>query len=169
MNTGEIIKQLRLRRGMSQEELGKKIGVQKAAINKYEKGLVVNLKRETIAKLADALDTTPTILMGWDENGLNQDFSGVEPMIPVPMEQSTRGMTPEERQAHYHGLHLAGQKEKPIGQEADGLTEEELLRISAALAQMNKEGRERAVELVEDLAAGGRFKKHGTDRMGKEV
>lgn len=44
MNTGEIIKQLRLRRGMSQEELGKKIGVQKAAINKYEKGLVVNLK-----------------------------------------------------------------------------------------------------------------------------
>lgn len=113
MNTGEIIKQLRLRRGMSQEELGKKIGVQKAAINKYEKGLVVNLKRETIAKLADALDTTPTILMGWDENGLNQDFSGVEPMIPVPIEQSTRGMTPEERQAHYHGLHLAGQKEKP--------------------------------------------------------
>ena len=73
MNTGEIIKQLRLSRGMSQEELGKKIGVQKAAINKYEKGLVVNLKRETIAKLADALDTTPTILMGWDENGLNQD------------------------------------------------------------------------------------------------
>ena len=60
-------------------------------------------------------------------------------------------------------------KEKPIGQEADGLTEEELLRISAAMAQMNKEGRERAVELVEDLAAGGRFKKPGTDRMGKEA
>lgn len=169
MNTGEIIKQLRLSRGMSQEELGKKIGVQKAAINKYEKGLVVNLKRETIAKLADALDTTPTILMGWDENGLNQDFSGVEPMIPVPMEQSTRGMTPEEREAHYRGLHLSEQKEKPIVQEADGLTEEELLRISAAMAQMNKEGRERAVELVEDLAAGGRFKKPGTDRMGKEA
>lgn len=60
-------------------------------------------------------------------------------------------------------------KEKPIGREADGLTEEELLRISAAMAQMNKEGRERAVEMVEDLAAGGRFKKPGKDTMGKEA
>ena len=37
------------------------------------------------------------------------------------------------------------------------------------MAQMNKEGRERAVELVEDLAAGGRFKKPGKDTMGKEA
>lgn len=94
---------------------------------------------------------------------------GYDTMEQVSPEQSTRGMTPEEREAHYRGLHLSEQKEKPIGQEADGLTEEELLRISAAMAQMNKEGRERAVELVEDLAAGGRFKKLGTDRMGKEA
>lgn len=113
MNTGEIIKELRLKLGMSQEELGKKIGVQKAAINKYEKGLVVNLKRETIAKLADALETTPTILMGWDKDGLNQDFTGVEQMQLVPSEQSTRGMTPEEREAYYRGQHLDGKKEKP--------------------------------------------------------
>lgn len=113
MNTGEIIKELRLKLGMSQEELGKKIGVQKAAINKYEKGLVVNLKRETIAKLADALETTPTILMGWDKDGLNQDFTGVEQMQLVPPEQSTRGMTPEEREAYYRGQHLEEKKEKP--------------------------------------------------------
>lgn len=90
-------------------------------------------------------------------------------MKPVPPEQSTRGMTSEERAAHYRGLRAEEQKEKPADQVADGLTEEELLRISAAMAQMNKEGRERAVELVEDLAAGGRFKKPGTDRMGKEA
>ena len=67
MTTGEIIKSLRIKKGLSQEELGKMVGVQRAAINKYEKGLVVNLKRATIAKLASALDVTPTELMGWED------------------------------------------------------------------------------------------------------
>ena len=58
MTTGEKIKMLRVKKGMSQEELGKKVGVQKAAINKYEKGIVVNLKMSTIAKLADALSSS---------------------------------------------------------------------------------------------------------------
>lgn len=70
MTTGEKIKMLRVKKGMSQEELGKKVGVQKAAINKYEKGIVVNLKMSTIAKLADALDVTPVYLMGIGEEQL---------------------------------------------------------------------------------------------------
>ena len=49
------------------------------------------------------------------------------------------------------------------------LTRDELERISAAMAEMNEEGRERAVEMVEDLAAGGRFKKHCADAMDKEA
>ena len=44
MTTGERIKAFRISLGMSQEELGELIGVKKAAINKYETGLVVNLK-----------------------------------------------------------------------------------------------------------------------------
>ena len=65
MNTGNRIKQLRTSLGMSQEELGEKIGVQKAAIHKYESGIVINLKRSAIDKLAKALKTTPAYLMGW--------------------------------------------------------------------------------------------------------
>lgn len=56
----------------------------------------------------------------------------------------------------------------PIG-EAGVLTAQELSRISAAMAQMNEEGRERAVELVEDLAAGGRYKKTGADSLAQEA
>ena len=51
MTTGERIRQLRIEHDMTQEELGAKIGVQKAAIYKYETGLIVNLKRSTIEKL----------------------------------------------------------------------------------------------------------------------
>ena len=47
----------------------------------------------------------------------------------------------------------------PSTDDAGVLTKEELSRISAAMDQLNEEGRERVVEYAEDLAAGGRFKK----------
>ena len=56
MEVGEIIKNARKAKGLTQEELGNIIGVQKSAIAKYEKGRVVNIKRSTLQKLASALD-----------------------------------------------------------------------------------------------------------------
>ena len=41
---------------MTQEELGKLVGVQKSAIAKYENGRVVNIKRTTLKKLAEVLN-----------------------------------------------------------------------------------------------------------------
>lgn len=78
---GSRIRDLRIARHMSQEELGKIIGVQKAAIYKYESGLVVNLKRSVIQKLADALHTTPAFLMGWDEDF---DVFSIPGVMPLP-------------------------------------------------------------------------------------
>lgn len=83
MTTGDRIKMLRTSKGFSQEELGEKIGVKKAAINKYENGIVVNLKRETIEKLAEVLEVTPVYIMGFEgeeeptpsnEDGLNSEI-----------------------------------------------------------------------------------------------
>lgn len=68
MTTGERIRQLRIEHQMTQEELGARIGVQKAAIYKYENGLVVNLKRSILEKLAIVLDTSPTYLMGMEDS-----------------------------------------------------------------------------------------------------
>lgn len=63
MKTSEKIRQLRIAKGLSQEALGEIIGVKKAAINKYEKGRVVNIKRSTLHKLADALGVLPADLL----------------------------------------------------------------------------------------------------------
>ena len=65
--TGNRIKKARLAAGMTQTELANKIGVQHAAIYKYETGLVVNLKRDTIEKLAIALDVKPSYLLCIDD------------------------------------------------------------------------------------------------------
>lgn len=62
MKAGEKIRARRLELGMTMEELGKAIGVQKSAVNKYEKG-VIDLKRSTIAALAKALDVSPVYLL----------------------------------------------------------------------------------------------------------
>lgn len=71
MTTGDRIRQLRIEHQMTQEELGAKVGVQKAAIYKYENGLVVNLKRSVLEKLALVLDTTSAYLMGMEESEHN--------------------------------------------------------------------------------------------------
>lgn len=69
---GTKIKYLRTLNNMSQEELGKLVGVQRAAINKYEKGTVENIPIKTIEKMAVIFDVSPTYIVGWDEPGGNQ-------------------------------------------------------------------------------------------------
>ena len=66
--TGERIKDARKALGLTQAELAEKVGVKYSAIHKYETGLVVNLKRETINALARALEVSPSWLMCLDEN-----------------------------------------------------------------------------------------------------
>ena len=56
MDIGMKIREARLAKGLTQEELGNIVGLQKSAIAKYENGRVVNIKRSTLQKLAKALD-----------------------------------------------------------------------------------------------------------------
>lgn len=63
-STGEKIRYLRQLANMSQEELGRRVGVQRAAINKYEVGSVVNIPLTTIEKIAQVFDVNPTYIVG---------------------------------------------------------------------------------------------------------
>lgn len=95
MNTGEKIKRLRKERGWTQEELGNKIGVQKAAINKYEIGTVINFKRETISNLAKVFDVDPIWLFDEDH-----DWPPVPSIRNIPNKTANTGtqpITPEAR------------------------------------------------------------------------
>lgn len=56
MDIGKLIKEARLEKGLTQEQLGELVGVQKSAIAKYESGRVVNIKRSTLQKLAKTLN-----------------------------------------------------------------------------------------------------------------
>ena len=59
MNIGQIIRDARIKKGYTQEQLGEIMGVQKSAIAKWENGRVVNIKRKNLKKLAEVLSIPP--------------------------------------------------------------------------------------------------------------
>lgn len=68
INIGLKIKELRIFKQLTQEELAYKVGyTSRSSINKLEKGLV-NIPHSKIISLAEALDTNPSYLMGWTNN-----------------------------------------------------------------------------------------------------
>ena len=67
MNFGDKLKEERKKKGMSQKELGQKLGVSQAMIAQYEKGDRTP-KIETINKIAQALDINPSILIRCNNN-----------------------------------------------------------------------------------------------------
>lgn len=71
ISPGTRIKELRTLSGMSQEELGRRVGVQRAAINKYEVGSVTNIPIATIEKMAMVFDVSPTYIVGWNDTASN--------------------------------------------------------------------------------------------------
>lgn len=63
MEIGQKIKEARLAKGFTQQELGDLVGVQKSAIAKYESGRVINIKRGILQKITTALDMRPSELI----------------------------------------------------------------------------------------------------------
>jgi transcriptional regulator with XRE-family HTH domain len=68
MDMGQKIKLHRERLGMTLEELGKKVGVGKSTVRKWETGMIANMRRDKISKIAEALEVSPSYLMGWTTN-----------------------------------------------------------------------------------------------------
>ena len=66
---GNIVKQKRLEMGLTQSELGQKMGVGKSAVARWESGVVKNLKREKLQEIASILQIPPDTLIGLKHAG----------------------------------------------------------------------------------------------------
>jgi len=83
-NTGEMIKYYRKKLGLTQEELGNYVGVQKSAIAKYENGRIENLKRSTIEKLSELFGILPSELLGISAtNNVMSNTTNVIGVVPA--------------------------------------------------------------------------------------
>lgn len=98
--------------GKSPNAVASEIGIKSSGtVTGWSNGAIP--RKSVIFKLCRYFDVTE-----------DQLFSDNFIMNRVPPDQSTRGMTPEEREAHYLGLSLAEQKEKPA--EIGELNEEDI-------------------------------------------
>ena len=93
MTTSERIRQARKAAGLTQEQLAQKLGVQHSVISKYERGRVVNLKREKIAELASALNVKPSWLMCMDDK---KESDPKEIELDIELLHRLMTLTPEE-------------------------------------------------------------------------
>lgn len=64
------LKTLRKSKKMTQDELAAALGTSKQTIHRYENGIITNIPPEKVEKLAAALGTTPSELMGWSQTAL---------------------------------------------------------------------------------------------------
>lgn len=90
---GAKIKAARIRKGLTQDELGKLLGVQNSAIAKYEKGRVVNIKRSTIQKMSEILDMSPAeFIMDFEEEIKKDPVALAEKHIEILMDEEFVGL-----------------------------------------------------------------------------
>lgn len=83
MTVGEMIKELRIYKGLTQRQLGELCGMADSAIRRYESDRA-NPKLETLRKIADALDTSIDVLLGDNWEKYLPHLAENEPLRSVP-------------------------------------------------------------------------------------
>lgn len=71
MNIGQRIKERRKAIGLTVDEVAKKLSKNRATVYRYESNDIENLPISILEPLAQILQTTPSYLMGWEDNELN--------------------------------------------------------------------------------------------------
>lgn len=109
------IRDLRAKHGLTLEQVAQSVGVGKSTVRKWETGMIENMRRDKIAKLAAALHTTPAYLMGWNDDADEEPTESVESMEPRNI------------------IKIAG---RDGSYEERRLTDEQLAALKAILSQM---------------------------------
>lgn len=116
MTFGERVKELRIKQGISQLQLGLKMNISQQAVAKYEH-LIDQPKLATVRKLANALDVSINDLtLNWSEYSPDEVELDMEYNVSDYEDFDPRDLTNDGRiLGHFHKLNYAGQ-EKAIEQ-----------------------------------------------------
>ena len=87
---GSRIHDKRISMNLTMKELGDKVGVQASAVNKWEKGLVENIKQSTIKKIADVLEVSPAWLLMGDEPEGRYSYVDTDAAVELMMDPANQ-------------------------------------------------------------------------------
>ena len=74
MTIGERMKAQRKALKISADELAARLGKDRSTIYRYEKGEIENVPLELLEPIANALETTPQYLLGWEQNETEEEY-----------------------------------------------------------------------------------------------
>ena len=77
------LKEMRKAKGLTLEDLAERLGTSRQTIHRYENGTISNIPPEKVVLLAEALDTTPASLMGWESE--REEFPTFDNIMPITM------------------------------------------------------------------------------------
>lgn len=145
MTTGELIKERRTELGLSQRELGERLGVTGSMIGQYENGTRTP-KFQTLCKIAAALETQVANLYGKDvsfEDGLK-----------------ILAKTAEDGRKAEAELLMAGDDRQVVGELLMAGGEQHRFSVlSEVFSRLNSEGQRAAIAAIEGIAAHPHYQK----------
>lgn len=158
MEMGEKIYNLRKEKGLTLEELGNLVGVGKSTVRKWEKGMIANMKRDKISKLASALNVSPAYLMGWemDDGDIGNAFmaDSLEDEI-----DSMKSFSPSEKNHFKAYINLLEINRKKVDDYTKQLLSIQKMERDAALAAAHERT---DIEITDEM------RKHDDDIMGDD-
>lgn len=89
---GLRIKELRIKNGLSQDQLAEKLGMNRVNISHYERGKITNIPSDVLTKIADILNTHTDYLLGLSnisDEEMDEDFRTIQ--------RAARNMSPKDR------------------------------------------------------------------------
>ena len=147
MTTGQRIKAARKKAGLTQKQLGEKLGLSFQSVAQWENDLR-NPKRETLKRLAEALHVTIPYFDGMDDiNALDID------------EALRKG---DRRTAEK----LMGLPERTLDPPDPGYTYSDIERgLIFSFSNLNEEGQKEAVKRVDELSELSRYRRPDAPRL----
>lgn len=70
MEIKDILKSRRVELRLTQDDIANKIGVSKATVSRWESGNISNMRRDRIAKLAEILQISPAVIIGFKDTNV---------------------------------------------------------------------------------------------------
>lgn len=126
MNVSKLMRESRLRLGLTMKQLAQKAGTSESAVSRWESGQIENMKRETILKVADALHLSPLVFFGYD---LSEEETVKIPIVgrvvagtPILAEENIEGMveiSSKQDVGIVFGLRVRGKSMEPNIREND--------------------------------------------------
>lgn len=166
MTVGDYIRSERKKAGLTQKELGAKLGISAVGIAQWENGLR-NPKHESIKRIADALNISETVLYGVPERdseelqrSLEKSLDeAVDPQGNVDVQKFEERLLDNDAKIKYGDLLELRRKTDDLYRESlKNWTDERLLKVlTDSFLELNRVGKIEAVKRIAEMEAYHRF------------